>query len=425
MEASTSLPSDAPLVRRWRFAATVRLVEAYDLAEAAKRSGVSVDELGRMVELGILTPDAEDRFTPGHLRRATLVKSLTSAGIPLDGLGAAVRNGQVSLDFLDAPAFERFSALGGATFEEVAQRTDVPIELLLLIREASGSAAPAASDRIRDEELPYADLIETSVRAGFRPAMIQQLIRVHGDSLRRVAETESAVWQAEVILPAMQAGRRPDEILGIDFGDRMSILNERAVIAMYHLQQTRAWTGGIIEGLEMALAEAGLHSRVEHPPAMCFLDISGYTRLTQERGDAAAAQLAEELGRIVQRTSVRHGGRAVKWLGDGVMLHFPNPGLGVIAALEMVAGVADAGLPPAHVGLHAGPVIFQEGDYYGQTVNVASRIAGYAGPGEVIVSQAVVDASNGVAVAFREVGPVELKGVSGAMPLHAASLRPA
>ena len=122
-----------------------------------------------------------------------------------------------------------------------------------------------------------------------------------------------------------------------------------------------------------------------------------------------------------QRTSVKYGGRPVKWLGDGVMFHFPNPGPGVVAALEMVEGVAEAGLPPAHVGLHAGPVIFQEGDYYGQTVNVASRIAEYARPGEVLVSQEVVDASGGTEVAFREIGPVELKGVGGAMRLHAAS----
>ncbi len=396
-------------------------MEAYDLAEAAERIGVTVDELRRLVELGILTPDAENRFTPGHLRRAGLVKSLAAAGIPLEGLGAAIRSGQVSLDFLDAPAFERFSALSGDTFAQLAERIGVPVQLLMFIREAAGSVAPLPDDRIRDAELPYVELIEASVKADFRPAAIRQLIRVHGDSLRRVAETESAMWQAEVIMPAMQAGKRPDEILGIDFGDRMSVLNERAVIAMYHLQQTRAWTGGIIEGLEMAMAEAGLHSRLDHPPAMCFLDITGYTRLTQEHGDAAAAQLAEQLGRIVQRASVKYGGRTVKWLGDGVMLHFPNPGPGVVAALEMVAGVAEAGLPPAHVGLHAGPVIFQEGDYYGQTVNVASRISDYAGPGEVIVSQEVVDASVGAAVAFREVGPVELRGVSGAIRLHAAS----
>ena len=204
----------------------------------------------------------------------------------------------------------------------------------------------------------------------------------------------------------------------------MSALTERSVIAMYHLQQTHAWTTNIIEGLEFQFAAAGLHSRLEHPPAMCFLDITGYTRLTQERGDAAAADLAEQLGRVVQRSSVKQGGRAVKWLGDGVMLHFPIPGQGVLAALDMIDGIAAAGLPPAHVGLHAGPVIFQEGDYYGQTVNLASRIADYANAGEVFVSQAVVDEAAGTAVAFREVGPVELKGVLGPTLVYAAE-RPA
>ena len=88
----------------------------------------------------------------------------------------------------------------------------------------------------------------------------------------------------------------------------------------------------------------------------------------------------------------------------------------------MVAGVAEAGLPPAHVGLHAGPVIFQEGDYCGATVNVATRIAEYARPGEVLVSRDVVDVSGGADVTFRQIGPLEHKGVAGAMRLHAASL---
>jgi len=396
-------------------------MEGYDPAEAAQRSGIGVDELNRFVELGILTPAVDSRFTAGHLRRAALVKSLAASGIPLEGLGAVIRDGTVSLDFLDAPAFERFSALSGVTFDQLAERTGVPVELLMRIREATGSVAPQPHDRVREEELVCAEMIEAQVKAGFRDAAIQQLLRAQGDSMRRLAETEGAMWQSEVINPGVEAGKRPDEILGIEFGDRMSALTEQAVIAMYHLQQTRAWTGNIIEGFEMMLAGAGLHSRLAHPPAMCFLDISGYTRLTQEHGDAAAALLAEDLGRLVQRASVKHGGRAVKWLGDGVMLHFPNPGNGVVSALEMVAGVADAGLPPAHVGLHAGPVIFQEGDYYGQTVNLASRIADYAQAGEVIVSQEVVDASNEAPVAFRDVGPVELKGVPGARRLFAAA----
>ena len=392
----------------------------YEPAEAANRGGISPDELRRLVELGVIEPDAEGGFSGGQIRRIGLVRALVDAGVPLEGLASAMRGGQFSLDFLDAPAFERFSALSDVTFAQYAERTGTPVELLMQVREAAGSPAPLPGDRLRDEEIPYADLIAIQVGAGFSPASTLRVLRVQGDALRRMAETESAFWDTEVVRPAMQAGKRPDQIHGAEFADRMVATMERAIIALYHLQEGQAWTTSLISSLEMQLAALGLHSRQEHPPAMCFLDITGYTRLTQERGDAAAAQLAEELGRLVQRTSIKFGGRAVKWLGDGVMLHFPDPGPGVVAALEMVGGVVAAGLPPAHVGLHAGPVIFQEGDYYGQTVNVASRIAEYARPGEVIVSQDVVDASAGAAVAFREIGPVELKGVSGAMRLHAA-----
>jgi adenylate cyclase len=72
------------------------------------------------------------------------------------------------------------------------------------------------------------------------------------------------------------------------------------------------------------------------------------------------------------------------------------------------------------VGIHAGPVVFQEGDYFGRTVNLAARIAEYARPGEVLVSQEVLDAAEGGLVTFTEIGPVELKGVPGTLRLYAA-----
>src|SRR5438445_324544 len=215
-------------------------------------------------------------------------------------------------------------------------------------------------------------------------------------------------------------GQAADELLGLELAHRLNVQQEPALIELYQLIEAGTWTAVIIEGLGMQLAAAGLHSRLERPPAMCFLDITGYTRLTQERGDAAAAELAEQLARLVQRTSVQHGGRPVKWLGDGVMFFFKDPGPGVVAALDMVDGISEAGLPPAHVGLHAGPVLFQDGDYFGQTVNVASRIAEYARPGEVLESQEVLAASEGAVASFTEIGPVELKGVSGTVRLHAA-----
>src|SRR5262249_14058168 len=128
------------------------------------------------------------------------------------------------------------------------------------------------------------------------------------------------------------------------------------------------------------------------------------------------------VARLVQRSSVQHGGRQIKWLGDGVMFYFDDPGPGVRAALEMVGGLADAGLPPAHVGLHAGPVLFQEGDYFGQTVNLSARIADYARQGEVLVSRAVADASREKTIAFADIGQVELKGVDGTVHLLRAEL---
>ena len=87
------------------------------------------------------------------------------------------------------------------------------------------------------------------------------------------------------------------------------------------------------------------------------------------------------------------------------------------AALEMVEGLASAGLPHAHVGLHTGPVLYQEGDYFGQTVNLTARIADFARVDEVLVTQAVADASKEDGIAFVDVGDVELKGVSGTVHL--------
>ena len=398
------------------------LVETYTRAQAAERAGVGVEELSRLVELDILKPDAGDRFSEGDVRRVGVVHSLVAADIPLDLLADALRRGDLSLDFIDDPAYSLFASLAGETFQELSAKTGVPMQLLTAMREATGSAAPAPGDRVREDELTILPLLQFQLAHGFRPIAVERHLRVLGDSLRRVAETSGDTWRSEVLEPLFAAGYTGADIgaAATEVSEEIGALDEAALLAIYHAQLAHVWMANIIGGTESLLAKAGLHRRLEHPPAMCFLDITGYTRLTQERGDAAAAELATKLARLVDRTSVRHGGRAVKWLGDGVMFFFPSPGPGVVAALDMVAGVAEAGLPPAHVGLHAGPVVFQEGDYYGQTVNVAARIAEYARPGEVLVSQEVIDAAGGAEVTFREIGPVELKGVSGAMRLHAA-----
>jgi adenylate cyclase len=393
----------------------------YSREDAAQRAGVEPSYFARLVELGILALGEPDRCSAGEVRRALMARSLEDAGIPLNEVAAAMQRGALSFDFLDAPAYERFATLAAETFQQVSERTGIPLELLMVIREAIGMAQPTPNDRLRDDEMAIVPFIQLQLAEGFRPAAIERLLRVQGDSTRRIAEQEAAWWASEVIDPAMAAGEGPEGISNVELSNRIAPLSEQTVLAMYHAQQARAWTANIIEGLETLMAMAGIHSRLERLPAICFLDITGYTRLTQERGDDAAAELAATVHRLVGRSSVQHGGKPIKWLGDGVMFYFGDPGPGVRAALEMVDELAAGGFPPTHVGLAAGPVLFQEGDYFGQTVNLSARIADYARPGEVLVSEAVAHASHEKGITFGDIGPVELKGVSGAVHLLRAN----
>jgi adenylate cyclase len=65
-------------------------------------------------------------------------------------------------------------------------------------------------------------------------------------------------------------------------------------------------------------------------------------------------------------------------------------------------------------------VVFQDGDYFGRTVNLAARIAAHAGPGQVLVSDQVVAECPAGPVGFEPIGPVALKGVADPVPLHRA-----
>jgi adenylate cyclase len=397
-------------------------VSGYTRQEVARRAGVDPDYLDRLVELGILTPDAGGAFSPGDALRARWLQSLEQAGVPLNGVAAAIRDGALSLSYLDVPAYDRFAGLSGITFQQLSAQTGIPLELLGVVREAVGFAEPRPQDTVCEDELSVVPAIQLQLAKGFHPVVIERWLRVYGDSLRRIAETETARWHSEVMTPLLASGMTESEMLAAqaDLASQMAPLREQALLAIYHGQQDHAWSQVFVEHVESALERAGLHRRLDRPPAMCFLDLTGYTRLTEERGDAAAADLAARLAGLVRRSAQEHGGTPVKWLGDGVMFYFRAPADAVLAALEMVAVVGRQGLPPAHVGIHAGPVVFQDGDYFGRTVNLAARIGEYARPGEVLVSQEVVDAADTAPVSFVEIGPVELKGVPGTLRLYAA-----
>jgi adenylate cyclase len=123
----------------------------------------------------------------------------------------------------------------------------------------------------------------------------------------------------------------------------------------------------------------------------------------------------------VQGAARQHGGRAVKLLGDGVMFHFPDPPGALRCSLELVERAPSEGLPPAHVGVHAGAVVYREGDYFGRTVNVAARVAAKAGPHQVLVTEDVLRTVPDGEAAYTSLGPVELKGVAAPVTLYHAT----
>ena len=388
----------------------------------ADRAGVEVEYVRKLVGLGVVDPTEDGAFSEGDVRRARLYQGLERAGLPIEAMVEALERGELSFAFLDLPVFDRFSGLGRRSFREVSSREAIPLELLIFVREAIGFAQADPDDRMREDELRVVPIIKLQLSKGFDSAVIERWLRVYGDTLRRITEAESDWWYTKVQLPSVASGLNEGKMLELvtEWGEEFASLMEQALLAIYHAKQEHTWTGNLIEEVEGALDRAGIRSRMATLPAICFLDISGYTRLTEERGDEAAAELATRLTPLVQRPSDRHGGKVVKWLGDGVMFHFREPAGAVVAALEMLEAISGADLPPAHVGLHAGPVVFQGGDYFGRTVNIAARIADHAEPGQILVSQEIVNSTDQGVVAFTAIGSVDLKGVSQPVELSSA-----
>jgi len=401
------------------------VVGSFTRDDLAREAGVSAAFVDRLVDLHILTPKPiVSPFSGGDLHRVRLVHGLEQGGIPLDALASAVRSGALSFDFFDAHFWDRFGGLSEKTFRELSEETGLSLEFLQAMRESIGYARPEPEDRVRKDELEIVPLLATIAAAGVNSAVLERQIRTWGESLRRIAEADSGFYRDQIEAPLLEAGLSWSDMLQVASQASESFVPflDPALLSAYHAQSEHTWMSVVVEAVEATLEVAGLHRIVAHPPAMCFLDLSGYTRLTEEKGDSAAAEMAAALGRLVQTGSLEHGGRPVKWLGDGVMVHFKHPADAVLFALEERDAIPAAGLPSAHVGIAAGPLVFQDGDYFGRTVNLAARIASYAGAGQVLVSDEVVDEMIGRGVEFTEIGPAALKGVAAPVRLHEACL---
>ncbi|MFL6272305.1 MAG: adenylate/guanylate cyclase domain-containing protein [Actinomycetes bacterium] len=383
-------------------------------AELADLAGVTEGEVERLADLGILAArDGTGPFLEADVPKVRLAVACERAGLPMEGIASAVRAGRLSFAFLEGTPFRRWAFRSGRTYRQVSQDTGIPLETLGAVLEQMGFARVGPDEPMREDELDVVPLVAHGLSSGILdPAWLARLGRAHVEGLRLIATAWGDVYQARFEGPVLAAGG--NQRAAMERAARLSIdflpLGDPALLAMYHRQEELLWTEGLVERIEHELEQAGILGRPGRVPAMLFLDLVGYTRLTEERGDAAAAALAESLAVLVDRSARAHGGVPVKWLGDGVMVHYRTPAGAVGSALELVEQLPEAGLPPAHVGVAAGPVVVQGGDYFGRTVNLAARIAARAGAGQVLASEGVAAPDPPAGVRFLELGDLELKG---------------
>lgn len=392
--------------------------------ELAAKAGVSPEEVERLVTFGILVPrDGSRPFRAIDALKIRVARACEEGGLPMEGMAEAVRAGLLSFAFVESWPFERWSSRRPQTHLELAEEVGLSFEALQRLVEAFGFVRPEPEEVVVEAERPIALLAGRVVQLEIvDQASLARLGHVYAEAFRRIALAETEVYHSGVEEPLLRSGLGESKTMELasSFSPALTGMLDDAVMAAYRRQQELTWTEHQIEHVEQALEDAGVSLPATPPTAMCFLDLSGYTRLTEERGDQEAAALAGRLSDIVQQRSRLHGGEAVKWVGDGVMFRFRDPSGAVVSSLDMVQEIPAAGLPPAHVGVAAGPVIRQGGDYYGRTVNLASRISDRAAGGQVLVSEPVVEMASIRGVTFVRIGPVELKGLRAPIDLFEA-----
>jgi adenylate cyclase len=392
------------------------------------RIRLSADELARLaeaepafVERAIQAGALPQRETAGGFAiqdaaRLRFLRAWDTAGLPVETIGDLVARGELPFSFMDAPPMGAQPRLP-STYEEFCTERGIELSRVQRLHDALGFTPPTPSDHVREDDLIVVDLLQQWLAVGAEEAAALRLLRTYADALRRLTQAEAELYEAQIEQPQREAGATEQDLLNQSgaVGVHLVPALQQTLVAVYRRHRQHVWLDHSIGHLERILEAKGLYQRLDTPPCVCFVDLTGFTRLTEEQGDAAAAELAGRLSALVEGTSRRYGGRPVRWLGDGGMLVFREADAAVAAATDMVAQAERSGLPPTHIGIHAGPVVFQDGDIYGSTVNIAARLSARAGPGEVLVSRPVADRIPQPS-GLEPVGVVELKGV--AQPLQ-------
>ena len=403
--------------------------DSLTLDELARRLDEAADHVSEWRSLGLIGRADSDTFGPEDVERARLIQALRRRGIELAAIVRADR---------DEAFLARYVAgIGGASgihsLEEAARRLGMSVDTVRPLVEAA--QLTDRQELLSDEDVEAFAGMKVALEAGFPEGVLAQLLRVYVDALGRVAEAENRLFHFYVHEPRRAQGIRAREavegggepslvpIWGAASSDRLIPLSETAV-RYFHRQ---AWRRALTEDAVMHLEEyTGVREDADVPGrlrvAIVFVDLAGFTSLTDAMGDQAAASVLERFGHIVRTSIGRWGGRIVKQIGDSFMVVFPAARPAVACALEIERLVArEPQFAAVRSGVHCGPVLYQEGDYVGTSVNVAARLVAGAERHQVLVTAAVRNEAGSLPnVEFVPLGRRRLRGLVDEVELFAA-----
>lgn len=360
-------------------------LQAEQVADAA---GMSKEDLARLVEAGVAVPDAEGRYRASDIARARLVISLTRAGVPLDDLGAAVRELRLSFGYVDQlmPDPVRLMAppTGAAALEWEADLAPI-----------LGTHRPPGGP-VRADDMRILELVSRAIDLGIPPERVFRIARSFAQVASRLVEMQREFVDEILLAPAIAETGSPILALESTAATRYEYrrLGRQLLIELMDRQVDDAIFRNLVQLTELALAQGGV-AVDPTPDGIAFIDISEYASLSERFGDDVAAVQASKLADMIQDVAREHGGRLVKSLGDGALVHAGTGAQALAIALDAVSSAESHGIWSLHAGVNTGQVVQRDGDLFGSAVNIASRMVSEAGARQVVVTRELADAIAG------------------------------
>jgi adenylate cyclase len=384
--------------------------ERISLSEASRRAGVSPATLKRWAEEKVL-PVRRGRWTAAAAAQARVVARMRERGHSLEDLKRAGREGRLAFGFTEDlfPKLEEQT-----TVEEVARETGLEPELVERILVILGT--PLESQRLLDpHDVQALRHCARVLAAGFPLVAFLQLVRVYVQSLRRIADAEVRLFHLYVHEPLIRDGVPELEMAG-EMGELAGdILPLAAPLTEYlHTRYLRFFLEQDVVGhMESDLGMAA--SQVHHVPVtLCFIDLTGFTRYTEEEGDMEALDVIENFVETVEATLPPEA-TIVKTIGDEVMVVSPDPASLTEWAVGLMGRFHQR--PQPRVGIHYAQAVYRDGDYFGTHVNLAHRVVNRAQAGEVLVTDRVSEALRNRGLSCDPIGEVTLRGFPEPTPL--------